>query len=257
MQSTAVMVLQAQGKLPLPYDYFVFANVGDDSEHPDTLEYINNYSKPFAVENGIEFIELRKVVRGEVRTIRNLIFSERRVVPIPMRMNTGAPGNRTCTVDFKINVVDKWLRSLMDKGEYTVGLGISTDEIHRARIHPPENPYKHLTKYKDYPLIDMMVSRNQCYQIINGAGLPMTPKSACYFCPFHSDAYWKELQTQRPELFMDAVNIDNFLREKRQRLWGKDAVWMHKSLKPLDVAIKEQGNFFDELENCESGYCFT
>ena len=33
VQSTAVLVLQAQNKLPEPYDVFLFANVGDDSEH--------------------------------------------------------------------------------------------------------------------------------------------------------------------------------------------------------------------------------
>ena len=31
VQSTAVLVLQALGRLPEPYDVFLFANVGDDS----------------------------------------------------------------------------------------------------------------------------------------------------------------------------------------------------------------------------------
>lgn len=253
VQSTAVLVLQAQNKLPKPYDYFVFANVGNDSENPDTLDYIERYSKPFAKECGIEFVELDK---GE--TLRGRIFSTKRSVPIPMRMNTGAPGNRACTVDFKIRLVDKWVRSKMTTGgEFTIGLGISTDEIHRARVHEPEEPYKGLIKYKDYPLIELMLSRNECSSLVFNASLPIPPKSSCYFCPFHTDAFWRELQVKRPELFADAVKIDYHLREKRQRLWDKDAVWIHRSLKPLDVAITEQGNFFDELDNCEDGYCMV
>ena len=54
VQSTAVLVLQAQGKLN--YDEFVFANVGDDSENPETLEYVNRYSKPFAAAHGIRLV---------------------------------------------------------------------------------------------------------------------------------------------------------------------------------------------------------
>ena len=34
VQSTAVLALQALGRLPDPYDVFLFANVGDDSEDP-------------------------------------------------------------------------------------------------------------------------------------------------------------------------------------------------------------------------------
>ena len=262
VQSTAVMVLQAQGKLPNPYDYFVFANVGDDSEHPDTLRYIQEYSKPFAKEHGIELIELRKEVKGEIMTLRNHIMGNYRSIPIPMRMGTTAPGNRTCTVDFKIKIVDRWARQLIreqtkELAWMKVGLGISTDEIHRAKIEPPDEIYKDLWKVKEYPLIDMMLSRNQCSALVFNAGLPVPPKSSCYFCPFHTDAYWRELQSKRPDLFNDAVKIDKHLREKRTRLCPKDAVYMHRSLKPLDVAIAEQGNFFDELDNCEDGYCFT
>ena len=41
VQSTAALVLQAQNKLPKSYDAFLFSNVGDDSEHPETIEYFN------------------------------------------------------------------------------------------------------------------------------------------------------------------------------------------------------------------------
>lgn len=41
VQSTAVLVLQATGRLPRDYDHFVFANVGNDSEHPDVINYYN------------------------------------------------------------------------------------------------------------------------------------------------------------------------------------------------------------------------
>lgn len=51
-----VLALQALDKLPNPYDVFVFANVGDNSENQATLEYIEQRAKPFAEKHGIAFI---------------------------------------------------------------------------------------------------------------------------------------------------------------------------------------------------------
>ena len=99
VQSTAVLVLASQGKVQ--YDHFLFSNVGDDSEHPDTLEYFKDYAMPFAEEHGISLLTV-----GRKDTIRGRIFSELRDVPIPVRMNTGAPGNRKCTELYKIKVVE-------------------------------------------------------------------------------------------------------------------------------------------------------
>jgi hypothetical protein len=53
VQSNAVLVLQATGQLPEPYDYFVFANVGNDSENPDTLHYLEAVAKPYAARQWV------------------------------------------------------------------------------------------------------------------------------------------------------------------------------------------------------------
>jgi hypothetical protein len=45
VQSVAVLVLGAQGKVQ--YDYYLFSNVGEDSEDPRTLEYFRNIALPF------------------------------------------------------------------------------------------------------------------------------------------------------------------------------------------------------------------
>ena len=53
VQSTAAMVLAAQGRID--YRIFVFAHVGEDSEHPATLRYMEEHAKPFMAANGLEF----------------------------------------------------------------------------------------------------------------------------------------------------------------------------------------------------------
>lgn len=48
VQSTAALVLPAQARIDFPV--FLFSNVGDDSEHPDTLRYVEDVAKPYAAK---------------------------------------------------------------------------------------------------------------------------------------------------------------------------------------------------------------
>src|SRR5918995_5909486 len=69
-----------------------------------------------------------------------------RSLPIPVRMpDTGAPGTRSCTLDFKIRVIGRWLRQhgASRTNPATVAVGFSTGEVHRAnrkRAQPWETP---------------------------------------------------------------------------------------------------------------------
>lgn len=179
VQSNAALVMAAQGKVK--YDAFVFANVGADSENPDTLDYIENYSKPFAAQHGIKFVEVQRVRRGEPLTLWQYAMEENRTNPLPMYLSTGAPGNRICTVDFKIRTIDRYFK----KQGYThivTGLGISTDEIQRARTTEMQHEkLSNVYKQKEYPLIEAGLSRTDCHAIIRDAGLPPAPKSSCFF----------------------------------------------------------------------------
>ena len=57
VQSTAMLCLVASGDLPRAP--FIFANVGNDSEHPDTLAYLANHARPFAKAHEIEMVEVQ------------------------------------------------------------------------------------------------------------------------------------------------------------------------------------------------------
>lgn len=51
-QTMAMLVLVASGELGA-IDAAVFANVGDDSENPDTLSYLRDFAHPYAKAHGI------------------------------------------------------------------------------------------------------------------------------------------------------------------------------------------------------------
>jgi PP-loop superfamily ATP-utilizing enzyme len=257
VQSTALLVLAARREID--YRVFLFCNVGADSEAPETLEYVQEVAWPFAERHGIEMIELQKIRRdGSVDTVLRRINESKRSVPIPARMSgNGAPGTRQCTVDFKVRRVGQWLKkqgATVDNPA-TVALGISTDEFKRARTDSGI-PWETL----DYPLLTLRLSREDCKRIISSAGLPIPPRSACWFCPLRSQKGWAEMRVTQPERFEACVEIERVLAERRLAL-GKDPVFFHSKLKPLPMATAtgyQPGLDLDEDEGgCESGYCWT
>jgi hypothetical protein len=256
VQSTALLVLAAQEKID--FKTFLFCNVGDDSEHPATLQYVRNVAIPYAKEHNIDLVELHRVKRtGDPETLyQRLTRDGIRSIDIPVRMNNGAPGNRNCTADFKIKVVDRWLRERGAKESGAqVAIGISLDEFQRMKPNMDKaTPWKE----NRFPLIDLRMSRQDCISVIQKAGLPVPPKSSCFFCPFKSISNWQSMRNDEPELFRKSVDLENTMNDRRAML-GKDKVWFSNKLKPLDKATTEleQQSLFSEDIGCDSGYCWT
>ena len=234
VQSMALMVLAA--KKIIPYKIFLFSNVGDDSEHPSTLKYLNEYAIPYAKNNDLELIILNKT--GKYKSLLDKMQRLESSLPIPVRMNgNAAPVSRSCTYDFKIAVIAAWLKKngCTKSIPAITALGISKDEIGRAR---PTSGIDHQTL--TYPLLDLRLTRDNCKKIIADAGIPVPPKSSCYFCPYHSPAEWRRMRQEEPELFARSADLEDLLNERRKKLYnpstksiGKDPVWLSGALKPL------------------------
>lgn len=249
----AVLVLTAQRKLH--YDYFLFANVGDDSEEPGTLHYLEEYAKPYAEEFGIQLIEARKTMAdGTPETVLGRIERTRKSVVIPAYMNNSAPARRVCTSDFKVGVIAKWLKEhgATADNPATTGLGISLDEMQRMKTDSGI-----AWQVLEYPLIDLRLSRHHCEAIIAEAGLPVPPKSACWFCPHHKVREWRQMAIKTPELFAKACAVEELINAKYKDTG--DTYHLHRSKRPLSevVATSTADMFEAEDDNCESGYCMT
>ncbi|MEU6015088.1 phosphoadenosine phosphosulfate reductase [Streptomyces sp. NPDC058316] len=258
VQSTALLVLAAQGHID--YSTFLFANVGDDSEHPSTLAYIRDVAVPYAAGAGLDLQQLHRHRRdGAMETLwQRLNRPDTRSIPIPVRMANGAPGRRSCTADFKIKVIGRWLRehgaTVQDPA--TVGIGISLDEIHRANRRRKE-PHEAI----EYPLLDLGLRRSDCEHIIAEAGLPVPPKSACFFCPFRTVEAWKQQRRNEPELFAKSVQLEATLNVRREAI-GRDAAYLTRFGLPLADAIPaDQAESWPDDEDggggCDSGWCMT
>lgn len=251
VQSTALLVLAAQREIDFPLA--IFANVGDDSENPATIAYFHEFAVPYAAANGIELVTIqRKRRNGDPITLMGQLMSANRSIDIPVRMANGAPGNRNCTAEFKIKPVAKELkrRGATKDDPAILALGISVDEYQRMRSESGIAWERFA-----YPLIDRRIDRAGCEAIITRAGLPVPPKSSCYFCPYFSLAQRRRQLNEAPDLFERTAKLEDTLNERRAML-GKDQVYMTSRLIPLREAIIDDGQMDMFAPSCDiGGYC--
>jgi hypothetical protein len=264
VQSTALVVLAAlrdpkfEEAMGGRVEHALFSNVGDDSEHPATLEFVRDVMTPWAAERGVTVHELRRTRKdGELETLYGRITRPgHRAITIPLYGEGGVPQSRHCTADFKVAVLAKWLKAngANKDNPATVAIGISVDELeraHRGRDEPWER--------RCYPLLDLAMNRGDCEQFIAKAGLPVPQKSSCWFCPFHKPQTWAEMRRDQPRMFEAAVALEGMVLA-RQRAIGHSPLFLTRFGRPLDEAIGEaQTPLFeaDGPQSCDSGYCWT
>lgn len=266
VQSFATLLLQSRGELEKPFDLYIFANVGADSEKPSTLDHIESIVLPLAVRSGIPFLTVTAKTReGNTKTLHQEITGNNRSIRFPAYMSGGAPGNRSCTVDYKVRPVQKAIRSMYAGKRIALGIGFSVDEMYRAKRKPTDwheqGDKSHklgFTQQYTFPLIDRGMSRNDCHAFIQRAGYQVPSKSACWFCPFTSKTEWIEMRRADSEMFSRCVALERRINEKRSAL-GKDNVYLHSSALPLVNAVPEQAglfeSFWDADNECQTGYC--
>ena len=107
--------------------------------------------------------------------------------------------HRWCTSKFKIRPLEKHFV----KDDRIVYVGIHAGESHRAK--PSPYPYER----KDYLLVDYDIDQQGCINIIEAHGLPVPPKSGCYFCPFARVQQVRDLAKRDDGLFCKVQALED------------------------------------------------
>jgi len=161
--------------------------------------------------------------------------------------------HRTCTADFKIKPLLKKARQLgqIKRGQKSVGviqwIGISLDEISRMK------PSREKWAESIWPLVEKRMTRHDCLLWMQRNGFPKPPRSACVFCPFHSDAEWKNLKENDPVAFERAVAKSKGLTSNFH-----SKIFLHKSCRPLsdvDFSTEEERGQINMFNNECEGMC--
>jgi hypothetical protein len=244
---------------------------GEIGPMPDAAIFADTQSEPAAVYRHLDWLErqlpfpVRRVTKGSLRDeiLGAVAGSNRMDGRPPFFTNGGAMVNRQCTADFKIAPIVREVRRMLGltKGERAPKLvtveqwiGISCDEA--ARMKPSRFAY---IEHR-FPLIEIGFKRRDCLAWNAQNGCPVPPKSACTFCPYHSDAMWRDMKKNDPESWADAVHIDESIRDgmpgpKRPE---NDAWFVHRSRTPLaqvDFSTAEDRGQLTMFNNECEGMC--
>ena len=193
-------------------DVCVFADT--KAERPETYKSIEQTTK-WLVLNGYDPVVI-------VRTDKTLEDDciERKTLP------SIAFGFKTCSQRFKLAPQNKWannyepFKEIWSKGEkVTKIIGYDIGEERRA-----ENAYKYTRTDKKYnyryPLIEWMIDRDECIEIIKKEGLEPPGKSSCFFCPSMRKSEIVFLKKNNPNLYDRAIEIERNARETLRAVKG-------------------------------------
>lgn len=240
-QSVAIAVLVAEGALPRP-SLIVMADTSREAR--ETWEYKTAHLDQLLARVGL-------TIEVAPHTLASVDLYRDDALLVPAYSKDGRI-SAFCSGEWKRDVCERFCRS---KGlrEYVQWLGISLDERDRAK----PNHRSYITNA--FPLLDLGLTRQACYRIVEGAGLPRPPKSSCWLCPHRGDDQWIRLRDHYPDEWAAAVKLDESIRAVDQAN-GNSGVWLHKSRLPLALAPlvteDERQPLFAERE-CSSGYCFV
>jgi hypothetical protein len=263
VQSTTLYLMGMHGELERNFDVAIFADPGDEPEavykHLSWLESLNG-PKIIRASAGCLGDDLKTGKNGEGRRFAS--------IPAFTAKNEGVPlgmVRRHCTAEYKIEVITKAIRQdivglkprqRMPKGVHVHQyVGFSYDEPGRAaRMRGRFNSIPWASCH--FPLIDEVMKRGDCLRWLDDhGGVPHeTPRSACVFCPFHSNDEWRRVKAN-PADWERACEVDDSLRVEgsiaNRGLHSR--LYVHKSCRPLrDVDLDDNQLSLFDME-CEGG----
>lgn len=258
MQSTALALMSCENKMkgiihkevPI-YDAVIFCDLGLEPYWvKGQVEFIKNSCNSV----GIPFYEIESNLYQDYMDN----FGRGHVSSIPFwsvdENGKKAKMRRHCTLDYKIALIEKFLKyNLLGYKKYQrlkkediqaheMHIGFSYEE--RKRM---SQDYSNLF-IKKYPLIDMKWERADSYKYILEVWGLETKASACNFCPFHKNYFFKHLKENSKEDYDRTVAFDRMIGEMQPHTAIKSKIFVSRSRKRIEDLLPEECNdaeYFD------------
>lgn len=245
VQTTALCLMAARGDVgPMP-DAAVFADTGGESA--ETYAYLD------WLETQLPFPLIRARRDGPTLAEQSIAVASgersRKGANLPPWFTLSPRGDRGmmpkhCSGSYNRDVVVKEVRRLLG---YTNGrrliakeflaeswFGISKDEIWRV-----QQPRKKYLAHR-YPLVEANMTRQDCIRWLEERQYRVPPKSSCVFCPYRTNAQWRQLRDLYPADFDEAVRVDHAIRQGGDEHEG--TAYVHRQCVPLDQADLHDDN---------------
>ena len=176
-----------------------------ENEIPETYDYLDK----------IEIFLNKQITKLKPEKSFDHLYDTRKFLPSIV--------NRWCTVDLKIRVYEKYIKSkYLEKNKdviiYTY-VGIRSDELGRG-INNANGQI--IIKY---PFQEFCINRNDVFKILYNVGINLPDyykwrkRSGCYFCFYQSPNDWLNLYENHPDLFFKAMEYEKF-NDKKTKIYG-------------------------------------
>lgn len=248
-QSSVLLVMADRGEIE-PVEVAIFADTqAEPREVYEHLDWLEKQVKIPIVRVSEGNLEADSIAFRQHRfTVNEAGRKSYASIPLFILNPDGSPGmvRRQCTYQYKIMPIERYIRRSvlgLKKGQristgttVTQVYGISFDERNRAKNGNGDPK----SMRRSYPLVDMKLTRGQVIALAK-KWFPdrVFPRSACVFCPYHSDAEWRRMQAAAPDEWERAVKFDHAIRDADQK--GQDqrkmlvgAPFVHAKRIPLD-----------------------
>lgn len=269
VQSSCLALMAAKGEIkPMP-DFAVFADTQAEPKSVyDWLEWLKKQLPypVYTVSNGnlTDDCLSPKVRKKDTPNGKAGTTYMKGIIPkfgIAKNGEVTAAIGRACTADYKIIPIHKLIKEKLEIKRnckdvmVTQYIGISYDELQRMRDSRDK------WAQNRYPLVEKRMHRYDCKQWMQKNGFPDPPRSACIYCPFHSDEEWRRLRNEEPAEFAKAISFEKKLQQQHTK-YATDlrmSVFLHKSCKPLgeidfDSDEDKGQQTWDFMAECE-GMC--
>lgn len=246
VQSTTLYLMFMRGEITPQIDCAIFADTQDEPgavyRH---LEWLKSLGGPEIV------VRTAGRLGDDLVQGRNSTGQRFSAIPAFTTLHDGQTRGQTrrqCSKEYKSEVVERTIRrevlgraprQRIPKGiQIHQYFGISLDEAGRARrigdLFRQEKPWA----TPHFPLVERFWTRPDCLNYLADKVPHQTPRSACVFCPYHSDAEWWTIKHQRED-WARAVEVDAALRTTGA-VANKDmrqTMYVHSSCQPLDQVV--------------------
>lgn len=262
----------------------LMAAVGEITPMPQAAIFADTQAEPKAVYLWLDWLEkqlpfpVHRVTAGSLAEMEMQLRVSKKSgktykkseIPAFGKNPDGSKGimGRKCTRDFKIQPIKVKCREVcgIKRGQkqvtVTQWIGISYDEMGRATAS--REPWSQTR----FPLLEKEITRDGCLEWMRLRGFPEPPRSACLFCPFHSDHEWQRIKDGDPAEWRYVQDFEKQLQESASHCQVIRSVpFLHPSLRPIgEVEFKPKQapdgqkqmtmhEMWNDIKNDCSGMC--
>lgn len=258
-QTTAMLVLIEQDKLERP-DRIIIADTG--REKSSTWRYLENIAQPHMQAIGLNI----EVAPRSLAYVDLYAHNGDLLLPV-----------FTATGKLKAFCSDEWKGQVVNRYLHLTALGYTPDQIRdmprseiktrmKKRISDrwvnwigfafDERQRIKGTDGRRFPLIDLMLTKEDNRNIVRNSGWGLPSPSACWMCANMSNEEWRGVRDNDPSDFEQACQLDEEIREN-DLFNGGSGVWLHHSRVPLREADLDAEDRKEPSRQCGLGLCFV